>query len=101
MKIVLAVLPAILFAELCAVDPGIGMGSGMITVHNGDDNTHEIVVSDNALCNIGLKGELHGDTTRTYDIDEKGAYFCVGGGGGVKVENGGSYIIRGGAMSAR
>lgn len=101
MRFVLAMIPALIFADLCTVDPGIGMGSGLITVHNGDNQTHEITVSDTPQCTIGMKGELHGDTTRTYDIDENGAYFCVGEGGGVKVENGGSYIIRGGAMSAR
>ena len=100
MRLLLAAVPAMLFAQLCATE-GIGMGSGMITVHNGDNDDYPLTVSDTPECVVGLKSHIEGDTTKTYDIAEEGAYVCIGERGGMKVENGGSYQIRGGALGAR
>lgn len=97
MRLIVAVAASMLFAELCAIEE-IGVGGGLITVHNNDAEVHEIVVSDNPQCVVGLKTELRGNTTRTFDIDENGAFFCVGGAGGVKVTNGARYVVRGGAV---
>ena len=98
MRLVLAAIPAILFGQFCAVDE-IGIGSGSIVVHNDDASTHEIVVSDNAKCVVGLHTEMRPNSTRDFPIDEGGAFFCVDGGGGVAVKNGGRYVVRGGAVS--
>lgn len=96
----LMVVPALSLMDFCTVDPGIGMGDGQITVHNADDGTHEVTVSDTPDCVVGMKGELRGDTTRTYDIAEEGAFMCIGDSGGVRVENGRRYTVRGGALGA-
>ncbi|MFK7930856.1 MAG: hypothetical protein AB8H79_21915 [Myxococcota bacterium] len=97
MRLLLLALPGIAMAAMCEVDE-IGVGSGLITVHNDDSVTHEIVVSDNAKCVIGMRTELRPNTTRTFDIDENGAFFCVGGAGGTAVQNGQRYTVRGGAV---
>jgi len=100
-RVLLLILPVFGFAQLCQGEQGIGMGSGSITVHNSDNDTHEVVISDDPKCVVGYRSELHGDTTRQYDIAEEGAYMCIGEGGGMRVENGGSYAVRGGALGAR
>jgi len=100
-RLVLAVIPVVAFAQLCEPVEGIGMGSGSITVHNNDNDTHEVVISDDPSCTVGYRSELHGDTTRMYDVAETGSYMCIAGRGGMKVENGGSYVVRGGALGAK
>jgi hypothetical protein len=98
MRLLLLVTPLFAFAELCAVEE-FGLGDGRITVSNRDADRHEIMVSDQPNCFAGLRTELGGNTTREFEIDEKGAYLCVGAAGGVLVENGATYTIRGGAVS--
>lgn len=97
MRILLLSLPALLFAQLCEVEE-FGLGDGRITVHNSDQERHPLTVSDTATCFAGLRTDLNGNSTRTFDIDEDGAYLCVGEGGGVRVEDGARYTIRGGAV---
>lgn len=99
-RLLLFVAPIAFIAQLCQVEE-FGLGSGSITVHNADSAALEIVVSDTASCFAGMRTELGPNTTRVFSIDENGAYFCVGEGGGVAVANGGSYEIRGGALGPR
>lgn len=100
MRILALVVPVAFLAQLCQVEE-FGLGNGSITVHNDDGTTHEIMVSDSATCFAGMRTELHGNTTRQFDIDENGAFFCVGESGGVAVQNGGSYVVRGGAIGPK
>jgi len=87
---------AALFAQLCAVEE-IGLGTGNITVHNGDDVTHEIVVSDSADCFAGMRTEIGSNVTRDFSVGDN-TFFCVGKSGGVTVKDGQRYVIRGGAV---
>jgi hypothetical protein len=98
MRTLLLSLPLFAFAELCMVEE-FGLGDGRIVVSNRDAETHEVMVSDKPNCFAGMRTELRGNTTRDFDIDEKGAYLCIGKGGGVLVENGARYTVRGGAVS--
>lgn len=100
MRLLLFIAPIAFIAQLCEVEE-FGLGSGSITVHNADATALEIMVSDKPNCFAGMRTELGPNTTRTFDIDENGAFFCVGAGGGVSVTNGGSYEIRGGALGPR
>jgi hypothetical protein len=87
---------AAMFAQLCMVEE-IGLGTGNITVHNDDDGTHEIVVSDTPDCFAGMRTEIGANVTRDFSVGEN-TYFCVGKSGGVSVKDGQRYIIRGGAV---
>jgi hypothetical protein len=87
-----------LMASFCAVEE-FGLGDGIVTIHNADRERHRLTVSDSASCFSGLRTELNSSSTRTFPIDERGAYLCVGDGGGVRLENGARYTIRGGAVS--
>lgn len=92
------ILPALLFAQLCVVEE-IGLGDGRITVSNRDAERHRVMISDAPNCFAGMRTELNGGTTREFYIDEKGAYLCIGEAGGVLVEDGARYTVRGGAVS--
>ncbi|TVQ88739.1 MAG: hypothetical protein EA397_16210 [Deltaproteobacteria bacterium] len=98
MRWLLVMLPAISLGELCAVEE-FGLGDGEITVHNGDGQRWPLTVSDTPTCFAGMKTDLNGNSTRTFPIAEEGAYLCVGQGGGVRVEDGRRYTIRGGAVA--
>ena len=100
MRLLILVAPIAFIAQLCEVEE-FGLGNGAITVHNADATTLEIVVSDKPNCFAGMRTELGANTTRVFNIDEDGAFVCVGEGGGVAVANGGSYEIRGGALGPR
>ncbi len=98
MRTLALVLIGSLLSDLCATEE-IGLGSGTITVHNDDDVNHEIMVSDSATCFAGMRTELGPNTTRAFSIDEAGAFFCIGEGGGAQVQDGRRYVIRGGALA--
>lgn len=98
MRLLLFILPAVPFLDLCAVEE-FGLGDGEITVHNGDSQRWPLRVSDTPTCFAGLQTDLNGNSTRTFPIAEEGSYLCVGQGGGVRVENGKRYTIRGGAVA--
>ena len=98
MRLFLLATPALLFAQLCAVEE-FGLGDGTITVSNRDSERHPVMISDQPNCFAGMRTDLNGGTTREFSIDEKGAYLCIGESGGVLVENGMRYTIRGGAVS--
>jgi len=98
MRLLLLATPALIFAQLCAIEE-IGLGDGKITVTNRDRDRHPVMISDQPNCFAGMRTDLNGGTTREFSIDEKGAYLCIAGAGGVLVEDGARYTIRGGAVS--
>ncbi len=60
--------------------------------------TGSVVVSDSPECLLGLHATLQDNTTRTFDVADP-AWFCLQrGGAGMRVQDGGSYVVRGGAL---
>jgi len=98
MRLFIFIAPILAYAQFCQVEE-FGVGTGTITLHNGDKTTQEIMISDSATCFAGLRTEINSNSTRTFSIADE-AYLCVGtGGGGVPVKDGASYTIHGGSVS--
>ena len=73
----------------------IGGGTGSIQVHNEDGAQAEVLISDNSECMLGTQSSVESNTTRVFDVGEA-SWLCTGG-RGIPVEDGGSYVIEGGA----
>lgn len=99
-RLAIAAVPAIVFTLACAGED-IGLGDGMITVHNDEAREISVLISDTEDCVIGMHSSVNPEATRTFDImtDEQGqSYFCMDEEVPFPVEDGGHYAIRGGAL---
>ena len=87
----------------CLLPQEIGSGAaGSITIHNGDAAEVHLRLADTPDCFAGLQADLGPNTTRSFDIAEE-AYLCVGpdAKGGMRVQDGVDYEVRGGAARVR